>query len=543
MVPCSSEVMPSQKLSPSRFFCMPVCALIWLLQVGCGGFSSGGAPGIAPPPPPEFSNPESQGEVKGQILVAASFLAELAQGLPIEKYIPNSEEENSEPSADSKAKAAPQKTRRSASDGPLGAVDVYSAMEVTLKGVRRQREAEVAGDGSFAVKLLPRGEYRVIVRLAGRELASFPLLVERRETTQCRLIILGFDLADLDADGSQEDLAVQVEVKAGKKYAGATRVVLPDGSIRVVLSNGGWEYLLPGGLVRREEPDGTTLFRRDHDLDGVPDENDPDFRRLKPKPEKIEDESLLSGRAFPPLVKEAKISSPIGDERPQDLVLFTAVMGRDFVAPATEVVARLYAKGQDPTVMQLRDDGGAVDLLPDWPGHQPSGDKEAGDGIYSHLLPLDAWSHSALFNREAVVTAVDSEGRASNRYAFFLYPEDAGVSVWPKVSGSPEKLFQKVRRVELLGRSTDRGGEISARFQASSRLSGVIATLVGPRGFRRVLAPAFEAREPNWIQYSTEPAPLGSDGLYFLIVGVPGSPVFYAGQVLSQESLATRTGG
>jgi len=135
-----------------------------------------------------------------------------------------------------------------------GASAIYRAMKVRLEGVRRTREARVSGDGSFRVETLPHGDYRLEVSLGQRLLASFPVSVIRRETSRVKLVVLGYDLADLDRDEARDDLAVRVETQVGKLMGGATRVVLPDGSVRARLAHGGREYLLPGGLVRREEP-------------------------------------------------------------------------------------------------------------------------------------------------------------------------------------------------------------------------------------------------------------------------------------------------
>lgn len=525
-----------------RSVLLPILAASFAGMLGCGGFSSGAAPGLEPPPPPEFAKPETQGEVTGTIEVAEGFLPLLSESVDLRRLaMARAEAERAE-----RAQASPEPNSTGNSEeqgprdalagieaGPVGAGDLYAAMSVVLSGPRRRREAAVESDGSFRVSLLPLGEYRVTVKLGERELASFPALVRRQETTEVHLEVLGHDWADLDGDDSIQDLAVRVEVRAGTLAAGARRVVHPDGSIRLELPTGGVEYLLPGGVVRREDIDGGATFRYDHDLDGVADADDPDYRRSRNRPERPDEEALLMGEAFPPLIRSAKVGGASGEGAVGDLARFTASLARHFVAPAEEVRATLHGAEGEPTTFRLRDDGSLVDLSPEWPGHQPSGDEVAGDGVYTHLLPIDPSTAEALLDREVVITARDAEGRPSNSMVFFLYTgslatraSDPGASVPVGWGG--------LRSVEVREVPGEGQPEVEASLEVRAGWRGLVATLMGPGSFRRVLSPDLEASVPGWTRLRAAPAPRPKNGLYYLVVGVPGGSVFYAGRVLAQ---------
>lgn len=522
-------------------------ALALLALTGCGGFSSGNAPGLEAPPPPEFSKPEVQGRVSGRIVVEPGFLGVLARrvtlALPGDEAAGVPEDPDAPDVPDTPAREASPDRPDRPDGGAAGAGDVYQAMQVRLDGVRRKRVAAVEADGSFDVETLPDGEYKVQVLLQGSPLAGFPALVGRQETTRVQLTLLGYDLADLDGDGSREDLAVRLDVHVGRKGAGFTRVVMPDGTVRGELPNGGLEYLLPGGLVRREEPGQGASFREDHDLDGLADPDDSDYRRLREKPRGTRPADLLTGRAFPPLIRWAGASGPFGEGAPGDLVLFQAELARSFAAAPAQVLASLHGVEGPPYQFELRDDGGEVDLNPEWPGLQPSGDLVEGDGIFSHLLPLDSTTAPFLFGREVVVLAKDAEGRASNRFAFFLYEDRLREPVRTRLSRPAQRPWDHVRDLEFLGRSTATGPELQARFLASEQLEGLVATLVGPGDFRKVFAPTARGGS-GWQAFETRPSLVQGDGIYYLVIGVPEGPIYYGGRRFSRESLRpTRTGG
>lgn len=533
------------KSRPTASVLLPALLGGALFLGGCGGFSSGNAPGLEPPPPPEFAKPETQGRVMGTLRVRPDFLSELAVGLSLEEVREAPEDPGSAPGDEEPSEEEPRDPESSIGNltdvrGPSGAGDVYHAMEVELVGVRRRRVGEVGQDGSFSVEPLPQGDYEVRVHLQERELARFPVQVLSRETTRISLGVLGFDLADLDGDGSQEDLTVRLEVSVGGRAGDATRIVEPDGSVRARLPTGATEYLLPGGVVRREEPGGGASFRRDHDLDGIEDALDPDYRRLRKKPTRPSEEALLLGDAFPPLLRNARVSGPFGVREPEDLMLFQVEAARGFGAEPEEVEASLHARDGEVYRFRLRDDGGLADLSPTWPGHQPSGDLVAGDGVFSHLLPIDPGTRPLLFGRQVVVQARDGQGRPSNRVTFFLDRKDLE-SRPGEVGSAALHPWRMVRGLEyLVGPS----GGILAQFEASPQLAGAVATLLGPAGFRRVFAPASRSGSDGWQGFETHPAPMGGNGIYYVVVGVPGGPVFFAGRVLDRELLrATRTGG
>lgn len=491
---------------------------------GCGGFSGGNSPGLEAPPAPDFANPDRQGEVKGQVKVGARFLPVLAAA-----------------------------TRKPDQQGHAAAADVYRSIVVRLLGTRRSRETDLEGDGTCVLEKLPGGDYRCRVELGAQLLAEFPLVVTPRETLEFDLEVLGYDLADLDADKSTRDLLTRLEVKPGGAHA-PTRVVYPDGSVRARLGNGGTEYLLPGGVVRREAPGHGATFRADHDLDGVPDGDDPDYRRLRPKPTAPGDEDLLLGTAFPPLVRDAR-SGPADGATGGDLMLFEAEVAQDFAAEPARVTAYLYGEGTPTWSFDLHDDGGAQDMLPDWPGHQPSGDRVKGDGVFAHVLPVDVTTRDLLDGRLVVVEAADTGERRSNRFAYFLDRLDRrdplAVPGEGRPAGEPapgprtgKDPWTGLKGIEFLGRKGSGGAEVSARFQAAPALAGLVATLVGPSGFRRVFAPGDAGPIGGWLGYRTLPATLTGDGIYYIVLGVPDGRIFYAGSVLSAKDIPTsRTGG
>lgn len=524
---------------PPRVPAVLALAAVLVALGGCGGFSSGAAPGLEPPPPPEFAKPETQGQVAGTIEVAAGFLPLLAESVDLRKLALARAEAARAAAAEAAEAGGPEGAEPDLEDptqvgaGPVGAGDLYSAMSVVLGGERRRREAAVETDGSFQVALLPLGEYRVTVKLGEHELASFPALVRRQETTEVRLEVLGYDWADLDGDDSTQDLSVRVEVRAGTLAAGARRVVLPDGSVRMELPTGGREYLLPGGVVRREDVDGGATFRFDHDLDGVLDVDDPDYRRLRDRPARPDEKALLMGHAFPPLIRHAEVSGAAGEEGIGDLARFTVSLARNFVAPAEEVRATLYGAAGEPTTFRLRDDGSLVDLLPEWPGHQPSGDEVAGDGVYTHLLPIDPSTAEALLDREVVLTARDAEGRPSNSMVLYLYADS--LATRSPDPGAPAPVgWAGLRDVQVGAVPGEGEPEVTASVEVRQGWGGLVATLMGPGSFRRVLAPDLEGSSPGWTRLNVAPAPRTRDGLYYLVVGVPGGPVFYAGRVLAR---------
>ena len=518
-----------------RLFPIPYLAAALGGLVGCGGFSSGAAPGLEPPPPPEIAKPETQGEVTGSIEVAAGFLPLLSESVDLRRLAMERAEAARAARVEAGEGAGEEEadSLAAAASGPVGAGDLYSAMSVVLGGQRRRREAAVETDGSFRVTMLPLGDYRVTVKLGERELASFPAMVRRQETTEVHLEVLGHDWADLDGDDSTQDLTVRVEVKAGTLAAGARRIVLPDGSVRMPLPTGGTEYLLPGGVVRREDIDGGATFRFDHDLDGVTDADDADYRRLRDRPERPDEDALLMGQAFPPLIRKAEVRGAGGEEVVGDLARFTVSLARHFVAPAEEVRATLYGAEGEPTSFRLRDDGSLVDLSPEWPGHQPSGDEVAGDGVYTHLLPIDPTTAEALLDREVVITARDVEGRPSNTMVFYLYAE--ALAARAPDPGAPAPVgWGGLRDVQVGEVPTEGQPEVTASLEVRDGWRGLVATLMGPGSFRRVLSPDLEASRPGWTRLRAPAAPRPKDGLYYLIVGVPGGPVFYAGRVLAQ---------
>lgn len=493
-----------------------VCILAGLVG-GCGGFSSGGSPALEPPKPPEFANPENQGKVTGRVVVEDGFMRELADELPPAEA---SEEE-----------------------GVASGSDVLTSMKVRVVGSRRARQAEVKGDGTFEIEMLPEGDYRAELWFGSRQIARFGMPVMVRQTTEATVKVLGFDLADLDEDGARDDLAIELEVRAGVGKTKVARTVMPDGSVRARLPDGGREYLLPGGVVRRESPGRGATFRRDHDLDGVADEDDEDYRRLRQKPPPVSDDALLLGRAFPPLIETAGVRAPHSEHPPADLALFTAELAEDFGRQALKVVATLHAKDAAYS-FELRDDGGRRDLLPTWPGHQPSGDEVAGDGIYSYLLPVDATTRPLIYNRQVVVEAVDAKGRRSNRFTFFQYRPAPVPEQGAEAPARTPPPWESVDQVEFRGRQGSGGPEVQARFRAAPSLAGLVATLLGPGGFKRVFAPAGGGSEDGWVPFETRPAPLAGAGTYYIVLGVPEGQIFFAGRVLDQEtSFLPRTGG
>ncbi len=492
----------------------------WVLALGgCGGFSSGGPPGLEPPGIPDFTRPEHQGAVKGTLRIEEGFAAEFLASLPAGRRSPDE-------------KAA-----------TLG--DLFQKVKVEFAGVRRRRLAALARDGAFAAEELPDGEYRASVLLDDRLLVAFPVPVQMRETTEVKIQVVGFDRADLDRDGSRTDLAVEVDVATGPGGARRTRRIAADGSVRTRLANGGTDYLLPGGVVRREQPGRGATFHRDHDLDGILDEDDPDFRRVRSKVTPVSDDDLLAGRAFPPLIREAKVTGLYGAERIADVAEVTAELAQDFAGAPLEVVARFYGEDGTHWSLPLRDDGGSADTLPEWPGHQPSGDDTLGDGVYRHLVPIDSTTEALIYNRQVVVEAVDPEGRRSNRFSFVLYQSPAGRTAGTTVPNHAEHDWSLVREVEVQAQPGRSGAEVFARIQAGGDLGGAVATLVGPGSFRRVFAPESGSGAPGGFAWVAGPAPLVDRGTFYVILGIPGERVFYAGRFLEapQGGRPPRTGG
>lgn len=503
------SVHPPSSPAAARRPLLGAC-LVAALSTGCGGFSSGDNPGLQAPPPPDFAKPENQGKVKGQVRIAEGFMPELAAQLELGGT----------------------------------ASEVYEALEVRLEGTRRKLTVEVGGEGEFEAEELPPGLYRCVVSVQATPLAAFDVPVKAREDTGVRVVVEGRDLADLDGDGSRQDLAVRLEVALGPSGGRTVRVLLPDGSVRARLANGGTDYLLPGGVVRREQPGRGAAFRRDHDLDGILDPDDQDLRRRKEEAGEVSERDLLIGRAFPPLLRRAWVSDPHSERPPVDLALFRAEVGASFGDAPLGVRVRLYGAEGETHGFDLADDGSVPDLLPDWPGHQPSGDEVAGDGVWSHLVPIDATTRALIYNRQVVIEAVDAEGRRSNRYSIHLYRSQAEDPEAEAGSSPGEAPWNLVREVQFRGRRGGDGPEVSARFQAAPELDGVIATLVGPGGFKRVFAPAGDAAGDGWTTYQTPTTRLGDEGAYYVVLGVPGGSVFFAGRVLDPTlDFSARTGG
>lgn len=481
---------------------------------GCGGFSAGDAPGLEPPPPPEFAKPETQGEVAGRIRIQEGFLPHLRRRRSLDLR------------AQKKSQEAEGEGLEAAEETSLPAL--FRAFRVVLDGVRRTRTAEVEGDGSFRVQKLPRGTYQVRLELGGKALWERTLEVAPRETTQLQIQLLGFDWADLNGDGRRTSWVLESSIQYQASKASRRIIQAGDGSLRAELPDGSREFLLSNGLVRRIHPDGSQTLRPDHDLDGQEDREDPEFQRKKrslPPEERNREpdrDAWIRGQGVPPWIETFVLEDLFGAEEVGDLGRLRVRVVGGGLGDGLKVQVRVVHVSGATRILKLFDDGSDQDLEPHWSGHQSSGDKAKGDQTYSRILVLDPRTRAWLDDAELVAEALDGEN-VVHRALLFRY----GGHVRTGLGASEDGLEDEIRRVRFLTPRKD-PPRILAELEVAPEAGSVLGGLRGRAETRRSLVPQGRTAD-GWTVFRTKPAPLGKHDLYFVLVSDSRGRAFYAG--------------
>ena len=401
-------------------------------------------------------------------------------------------------------------------------------LSIVLTGPRGTWRDTIDEDGEFSFSGVYAGRYDVILRCGGYLMARLTVFLREGSSVIMALRVLGDHPGVELGLPSLGPVVFEYDLTVSERDTDFVRTVWPDGATRTVLSDGTVEYWFDGAAqVRRT--DGYTEYR----LDDRP--TDGGFRPPSSSARSLSSFQMVTGDVAFPFIEDVELSL-VGDTRRSpseaglgDLLLVTARISEGGGPPLAEVECRIHGADGSKQTIRLHDDGGEVDLMPDWPGIQVSGDRKRGDGVWSAILPIDMSTSKLLYDSLILIQGRNRRGRSTNIRAIPFscrVPSDVGSRIVDLGTSMGEFELVDVRRPGY-------SPYVEARLPVATTVTeGLTVGLVLPDGRTRLMTP--RDLEGSWTVFRSSPLD-GIPGLYVVKTTSRAGAVYYAGFPLRGE--------
>ncbi len=300
------------------------------------------------------------------------------------------------------------------SDNELNLLD--NGVYIRLLGRFQKRHQKLDSD-SLVLAGLPEGNYELSL-LSQDDLTYFQgqIHIERGKTKKAHVFVAG------KSHRSSHSLFDAVLSSGGGRREGTNTYFLPDWNYWEMAD--GTRRFFTDGQALEIKPDGAHIFLLDRDDDLLEDSLDPRQKNvIKPTGKDlllgVVQRPFVTAMDFKEMGSDLKESwspkktcmqklPPVGS-----LLLLSPKIHAAGGSQITSVSAHFYKEGTEVYSQALHDDGSLMDINPDWPQAQFSGDEISSDQKFSTLIPISSELRSRLNDGHFEIMALNARGLKS----------------------------------------------------------------------------------------------------------------------------------